>query len=122
MPENAIYDGAEALRRLGGDKELLAQVSALFVAESGGSCRALQAALAAGDAQVLRREAHTVKSMLSTFSFESGRHLAQRLEDLAASGRLDGAEALTGELLAAVMQLARALEQGAAAGAPKSAG
>ena len=122
MSENFIYDGAEALRRLGGDETLLAQVSALFVSESDGNCRALQAALAAGDATALRRQAHTVKSMLSTFSCENGRKLAQQLEDLAASGRLEGAEALVDELLVVAMQLARALAQSAADGSPTPAG
>ena len=103
------YNRAEALERLGGDADLFAEVASLFVDESAGYCSALEVALAAADAAVLRREAHTVKSMLATFSCETGRELAMRLEHLAATGNLDGADSLTAEVVVAVKRLAEAL-------------
>ena len=48
--------------------------------------------------------------MFATFSFESGRELAFRLEQLAAAGNLNGADVLTAELLAAIDVLAAALK------------
>jgi len=108
---NELFNRAEAVERLGGDEELFANVASLFVAESAGYCRALEAALAAVDAAALQREAHTVKSMLATFSYEAGRELAMRLEHLAALGSLDGAADLTAEVVAAVRRLAEALEE-----------
>ena len=71
----------------------------------------------AADMAALRREAHTVKSMLATFSYEAGRLLALRLEELAASGNFDGAQALTDELVAAVKRLVAALATEGASGA-----
>lgn len=105
----AFYNRAEAIERLGGDDELFANVARLFIAESAAFCDALDHALAVADATTLWREAHTVKSMLATFSFESGRALAQQLEDLAASGDLDGAASLTLALVGAVKRLVEAL-------------
>lgn len=102
---NQLYNRAEALERLGGDEELFADVVSMFVAESESYCSALEAALLSADAAVLRREAHTVKSMLATFSYEAGRELAMRLEHLAATGNLDGADSLTSEVVAAVRRL-----------------
>ena len=114
MPANELYNRAEAMERLGGDEELFVDVASMFIADSAGYCAALEAALAAADVGALRREAHTVKSMLATFSYEAGRELAQRLELLAASGSLEGAGSLTAEVIAAVRRLAEVLSDEAA--------
>ena len=109
MSERESYNRADALERLGGDESIFAEVASLFVAESDNYCQALEDALGSGDAGVLRREAHTVKSMLATFSYESGRALAERLEHLAASGSLEGAAELTGQVIEGVKWLAGTL-------------
>ena len=111
MSVTELYNRAEALERLGGDEEIFAEVANLFVAESANYCSALEAALVAADVEVLRREAHTVKSMLATFSYESGRELAMQLEHLAAAGSLDGAEQLTSQVMEAVKRLADVLQK-----------
>jgi len=103
--DTPIYDKAEALARLDGDESLFTDLMGLFVAESESYCQALEAALKSGDAANLRREAHTVKSLLATFSYETGREQAMRLEHLAATGTLDGSEALTSEVVDAVRRL-----------------
>lgn len=106
MCASNLYDRAEALDRLDGDEELFGSLAELFVAESAGYCSALEAALAAADMAALRREAHTTKSILATFSYETGRLVAMQLERLAAGGSLDGAEVLTVQVIAAVKRLA----------------
>lgn len=103
------YNHAEALERLGGDAELLANVARLFIAESEDYCRALELALALADAAGLQREAHTVKSILATFSCESGRLRAFELERLGAAGHFGGAAALVAEISLIVRALAKAL-------------
>ena len=108
-----LIDKTEAIARLGGDEALFAEMAAMFAAERETYCNALEAALASADAACLCREAHTVKSLLATFSFEEGRQLALQLEMLAASGRLEGADRLTDALLSAVRELAEDLEKGA---------
>lgn len=107
--ESEIFNRAEALARLDGDEALFGEMAAMFVAECDSYCAALTGALAARDAAQLRREAHTVKSLLATFSFESGRLLALQLEQLTAAGSFEGAEPLTRDLVAATRQLAAAL-------------
>ena len=104
-----VFDKDQALERLAGDAELFAEMAGMFVAESETYCQALESALASGDTACLSREAHTVKSLLATFSCEAGRDLAMRLEQLAAAGRLDGAAALTAKVVAAVRLLGVAL-------------
>ena len=114
MSEKFLYDRAEALERLGDDETLFASVAAMFVEDSEGYCLALETALASGDAAVLRREAHTVKSMLATFSFQSGREQAMQLESLAATGSLEGAARLTADVVGAVRALAEVFRREAA--------
>ena len=109
MSASESYNRAQALERLGGDEDIFAEVANLFVAESDNYCQALKDALVSGDASVLRREAHTIKSMLATFSYESGRGLAEQLEHLAASGSLDGAVELTAQVENAVKWLSAVL-------------
>lgn len=106
MSASTLYNRAEALERLDGDEELFGSLAELFVAESAGYCSALEAALVARDVAALCREAHSAKSMLATFSYEDGREVAMQLERLAAGGSLDGAEALTAQVIAAVKRLA----------------
>ena len=106
---NLLYDRDDAIARLGGDAELFAAVAAMFVAESGTYRAALQAALATSDAAQLRREAHTVKSMLATFSYADGRSRALALEQAAAAGDLSDAAALAAAVDADIACLAKAL-------------
>ncbi|MFT3847448.1 MAG: Hpt domain-containing protein [Propionivibrio sp.] len=110
MNSAVVFDRAQALERLGGDEELLATVAGLFVEERVNYRQALVDALASGDPAMLRREAHTVKSVFATFSFEAGRELAARLERQAAGGNLAGAGELTAEVIAAIETLAAALD------------
>lgn len=110
MNGDVVFNRAEALERLGGDEELLESVCGLFVEESANYCRALVDALASGDVAAVQREAHTVKSLFATFSYETGRELAMRLERLALTGSLDGTAALTAEVIEAVKKLAAALK------------
>lgn len=110
MSAELVFDRAVALERLGGDEELLASVAGLFVEEATVYRQALVDALRSGDAAVLQREAHSVKSVLATFAFEAGRERALHLEQLAASGHLDGVEAATAEVIAALQTLSEALK------------
>ena len=106
---NLLYDRDDAIARLGGDAELFAAAAAMFVAESETYRAALKDALATGDAALLRREAHTVKSMLATFSYADGRSRALALEQAAAAGDLSDAAALAAAVDADIACLAKAL-------------
>lgn len=109
--DGTVYDRAKALEQLGGDESLFAEISAVFIGECEGYCSAVESVLAEGDVTAVQREAHTVKSVLASFACEAGRELAARLEQLAASGRLDGADAMAAELAAAMRRLKTVLEK-----------
>ena len=109
---NAIYDRGEAIARLGGDASLFASVAELFVADVENYRASLSDALAKGDAADLRRAAHTVKSVLATFSYEVGREQASALEQAAAVGDLKKAANLVAATDAAIVRLAEALRSG----------
>lgn len=81
----------------------------MFIAECDAYCRGLETALAARMRRRCGDEAHTLKSVLATFSCETGRaFLAQQLEQQAAGGCLEGAEALSRQVIVAARALAAA--------------
>ena len=108
--DEPVYDRSLAIEQLAGDESLFSAIAGVFGAECDNYCVALEAALASGNLVDLRREAHSAKSTLASFGCESGRMLAQRLENLAASGLLDGISEMTAELVAEMRRLAIALE------------
>ncbi len=108
---DVIYNRAEVIERLGGDEELFSTLANMFVADSSGYCSMLEQALAGGDPSSVRREAHTIKGLLATFSDEKGTALAAQLEAMAKDGSLEMAGEVAGELLNAVRRLACALSK-----------
>lgn len=92
-----VLDKALILDRLGGDEEIFAMMVGMFVQDVDRNCETLASALASGDATELRREAHTVKGLLATFSDEAGAAEASIVEQLARDGHVaDQAEAVAG--------------------------
>lgn len=110
--DGPIYDREQALAQLDGDTALIAEIVAMLVAEGENYCTALDVALASGDAAELRREAHTVKSVLASFSCERGREIAWQLEEQSALGELDGAPGQVAELESVIRQLIAELAAG----------
>jgi HPt (histidine-containing phosphotransfer) domain-containing protein len=86
-----IYDQAEALERCGGDRELLRELIDLFLADVSGQMAELNAAVEAGDTEVVYRLAHTIKGAVATFAAEPARSAALELETIGRSGKLEGA-------------------------------
>ncbi|UCV18165.1 Hpt domain-containing protein [Ferribacterium limneticum] len=92
-----VLDKASILDRLGGDEEIFTMMVDMFVQDVDNNCAALATALASGDPAVLRREAHTVKGLLATFSDETGAAEACVVELRARDGLIaDQAEAVAG--------------------------
>jgi HPt (histidine-containing phosphotransfer) domain-containing protein len=86
MAGTFVLDKASILDRLGGDEEIFAMMVDMFLQDVDNNSAALAAALASGDAAVLRREAHTVKGLLATFSDEAGAAEAGLVEQQARQG------------------------------------
>lgn len=90
-----VLDKALILERLGGDEEIFAMMVDIFVQDVDNNCVALANALASGDPAALRREAHTVKGLLATFSDDAGAVDASVVEKRAREGLVaDQAEAV----------------------------
>lgn len=104
-----VLDRSSILDRLGGDLEIYAIMVETYVQDVDSNCAALAAALAAGDARVLQREAHTVKGLLASFSDEAGAAAALALESRARTGNLLGLEGAVAGLAQRLQEVKAAL-------------
>jgi CheY-like chemotaxis protein len=89
----ASLDRAAMMRRLGGDLELLADVTSLFLEDCPMRVAAIKAAIDARDADGLRAAAHALKGVAANLSATGLFEAAQILERLGAESRLEPAEA-----------------------------
>jgi two-component system, sensor histidine kinase and response regulator len=106
----ATFDHAASLARVGGDENLLFDLANMFFAEAPKRLSAVRAALEDNDADRLRRAAHSMKGSVSAFAARRAGEAATRLEDLAQTGQLAGAEAAYEALVVQVDMLTRALQ------------
>ena len=83
----------ERLRASVGDAGTMELIDT-FLAEAPGALGALREAVEQGDADALRRTAHTLKSNGATFGAEELSRLCRELEELGAAGRTEGAAEL----------------------------
>jgi CheY-like chemotaxis protein len=109
-----VLDPKQALKRVGGDAELLRELVGLFNADCPHLRAEIRQAVAAGDAPKLKRATHTLKGAVSNFGARLTVAAAERLEALGKKGDLTGAgeaaAVLEGELerlLPALAALAR---------------
>jgi len=103
MAEAFVLDRASILERLGGDEDIYTTIVEMYLDDVGNNCAALTAAFNTGDASVLRREAHTIKGLLATFSDDSGATVAMHVEQMARQGNI----ADLGDAVAGVVQRLR---------------
>jgi HPt (histidine-containing phosphotransfer) domain-containing protein len=98
------------LDSLGGDEEFLAELMQDYFDDAPDQLAAMESALAAGDAEGLRRAAHSLKSNSTTFGAMTLAGRCKELEDLAKSGNLDGAGARIAEIVTKYERARLALE------------
>ena len=82
-------DKKEALARVGGDPQLLAEIAALFLGDLPRALGELRKSVAARDAPAIERHAHTLKGSVANFGAHEAREAAQDLETQARTGSLD---------------------------------
>lgn len=58
---NKVFDGRGALNNLGGNKELLKEITGLFLEKTPFLIRELKEALSCGDVNLIEQQAHTLK-------------------------------------------------------------
>jgi two-component system, sensor histidine kinase and response regulator len=83
----------EVLARVGGDRELLAEISRLFVDDAPRHLERIRAALDACDGEALRRAAHGLKGAAANFDAEGVVAAARALEEIGSGARFDQHEA-----------------------------
>jgi HPt (histidine-containing phosphotransfer) domain-containing protein len=84
---------AQVLARVGGDRQLLAEISRLFVDDAPMHLARIRQAIDSRDADALRRAAHTLKGAAATFEAESLVAAARALEDIGRDHRFDEIDA-----------------------------
>jgi PAS domain S-box-containing protein len=86
-----IWNPAKALAHVGGDPELLRELTALFLAECPQRLAEMRAAIARADAPKLRLAAHTLKGAVGNFAASAAWDAAQRLESMGQQAKMEGA-------------------------------
>jgi signal transduction histidine kinase/DNA-binding response OmpR family regulator len=105
QPEPEVADKTAALKRTGGDAQLLRELVQMFLQEYPGLLAEIHAAIAAPDAPKLRRASHTLKGAVGTFAAQSACEAAERLEQMGRQGDLNGSDEAYGALEAAIERL-----------------
>ncbi len=95
-------DEVAVLERMGGSIEILMELTVLFADENVRRLADLRAAITAGNALQVSREAHGIKSGLTNFCADEAVALAFHIEESAKSGSIEGLDTATDVLEAAL--------------------
>jgi signal transduction histidine kinase/DNA-binding response OmpR family regulator/HPt (histidine-containing phosphotransfer) domain-containing protein/PAS domain-containing protein len=101
---------AGLLEMVGGEFEFLVELFDSFLEDGPQLIGEMQRGLAAGDAAVVRRMAHSLKSNGADFGAGRFSGLNKELEELSKDGHLDGADELVAQIAAEFPRVAAALE------------
>lgn len=107
-----VLDRGSILERLGGDEEIYAMMVGMYLQDVENNCTAIAAAFAQGDSAALRREAHTIKGLLATFSDDGGAADAAAVEHQARLGEIGGLGDAVGGLQHRLREVASVLKAG----------
>ncbi|MGB6200400.1 MAG: response regulator, partial [Candidatus Acidiferrales bacterium] len=118
-PPESVMDKKTALARIDGDESLFADLAKLFCDESARMLSAIQDAIAKKNAGELHRAAHFLKGSVATFAAQPAFDAALKLEEIARSGNLTGAEDAYASLAEEVRRLRIALENRSASQAQR---
>ena len=88
LPDLPGIDVEGALKRVAGNRRLFLGLLRSFVDQQAGSAQAVRNALAAGDADLAKREAHTVKGVAANLGIEALRASAADLEKAIGAGEM----------------------------------
>jgi HPt (histidine-containing phosphotransfer) domain-containing protein len=86
-----LCDMDVALQRMGNNAQVLREIIEMVRKDLPLILSRLHAAIADKNAALLQREAHSLRGTLVTFDAQAALFVAERLEQIAASGKLSGA-------------------------------
>jgi HPt (histidine-containing phosphotransfer) domain-containing protein len=98
----------DALRQVGGDG-FLSELIDTFLADAPSLLAELRSSIEAGRSEEARRAAHTLKSNGATFGAQLFAELCRELEEMGATGRLERAPDLVGQVDAEYARVEAAL-------------
>ncbi len=107
--DDDLLDLQAALARLGGDRELLAQIAQFFLEDSPGLLDELRGGLRNGEAKTVLLAAHSLKGLAAHFGARAAVDAASVIEESADRGDLAAAAAALPELERQVGLLQKAL-------------
>jgi HPt (histidine-containing phosphotransfer) domain-containing protein len=94
VPEDTMPDVSDSvLARVGGDRELLAEISRLFVDDAPRHLAQIRTAIESRDGESLRRAAHGLKGAAANFDAFAVVDAARTLEEIGRSGQFTEHEA-----------------------------
>jgi HPt (histidine-containing phosphotransfer) domain-containing protein len=106
----SLFDPEVVLDRVGGDEELLREITEIFLSESPELLDEIRAAVQSEDASRLERSAHTLKGAVSNFGAQAATQAALHLETLGRRRDLRDASAALRSLELQFAALTPALE------------
>jgi HPt (histidine-containing phosphotransfer) domain-containing protein len=106
VPSPSTFDYVAAVQSM--DAETIEILTPVFLEQYGSDIEHLRQALAAGDAALIQRHAHSLKGTLAAFGARPGEQLAAEIEARARAGELVGADRLA-PLVAVIEALAAVL-------------
>ena len=108
----AAFDPDVLLNLLDGDREAVGEIVAEYAGDAPRQVAALREAVEAGDAEAVRRHAHTLKGASANVGAEALRAAAYEVEKAGAAGDLDAALDLTGRVEEELERLQEHLARG----------
>jgi HPt (histidine-containing phosphotransfer) domain-containing protein len=113
MTKQSVIDPAvwaDLLESLGGDADFVAELLETYFDDSSRLLAAMQEALSTGNAEDLRRAAHSLKSSSASFGALRLSNKCKELEDMGKAGALDGAAEQIDHIAAEYAKTRAALE------------
>jgi HPt (histidine-containing phosphotransfer) domain-containing protein len=106
-----VFDRTQAREATGGDDDLLREIIGIFLEDFPRMLEDLERALGAGDADAVRRAAHTLKGSVAVLGATALAAVAKDAEDHARAGDLDAARDDIARVQAEARRLVPVLEE-----------
>ncbi len=103
------YDLSSALKRMGGDEQLMREMIRIFLEDSPAMIDQLSAAVAAADVATIHRISHSLRGLVSTYDAHDATRSALALEKLAGAGDMGQVQDRLDELRSQMQDLSTAL-------------
>jgi two-component system sensor histidine kinase/response regulator len=110
MNSELNFDPAAVLKRVDGDRELLAEIAGLFFEDTPRLLSEVRNAITCADGEALERSAHTLKGSVGNFGARSAFDAAFNLEQMGRNGDFARADQVFGQLEHQISLLVPALE------------